>query len=55
MRPSPQLPTSIRGAVGGWIACRPDDLVWQERLTGVVMVALGVRLLLAGDGRPART
>jgi threonine/homoserine/homoserine lactone efflux protein len=43
------------GAVGGWLARRPGFLVWQERFVGRVMVGLGIRLLLAGDGRPART
>jgi hypothetical protein len=42
------------GAVGGWLACKPGFLVWQERFAGFVMVGLGLRLLLAGDGRPAR-
>jgi threonine/homoserine/homoserine lactone efflux protein len=43
------------GAVGGWLARKPGFLVWQERFAGFVMVGLGLRLLLAGDGRPART
>jgi threonine/homoserine/homoserine lactone efflux protein len=43
------------GSVGAWLARRPGFLIWQERFTGLVMVGLGVRLLLAGDGRPART
>jgi threonine/homoserine/homoserine lactone efflux protein len=43
------------GAVGGWLARKPGVLVWQERFAGLVMVGLGLRLLLAGDGRPART
>jgi threonine/homoserine/homoserine lactone efflux protein len=43
------------GAVGAWLGRRPRFLVWQERFSGLVMVGLGVRLLLAGDGRPART
>lgn len=43
------------GAVGGWLARKPGFLVWQERFTGLVMVGLGLRLLLADDGRPART
>jgi threonine/homoserine/homoserine lactone efflux protein len=36
----------------GWLARRPGVLAWQERLTGLVMVALGVQLLLVGDARP---
>jgi threonine/homoserine/homoserine lactone efflux protein len=43
------------GAVGGWLARRTGFLVWQARFTGLVMVGLGLRLLLAGDGRAART
>jgi threonine/homoserine/homoserine lactone efflux protein len=42
------------GAIGGWLGRRPGVLAWQERVTGIVMVALGVRLLLAGDARPTR-
>jgi threonine/homoserine/homoserine lactone efflux protein len=42
------------GAVGGWLARRPGIVAWQERFTGVVMVALGIRLLLGGDARLAR-
>ena len=43
------------GAVGGWLARRPGFLVWQERFAAVVMVGLGLRLLLTGDARTART
>jgi threonine/homoserine/homoserine lactone efflux protein len=43
------------GAVGGWLARRPGILVWHERFTGLVMIGLGVRLLLVGEGRSART
>jgi threonine/homoserine/homoserine lactone efflux protein len=42
------------GAVGDWLARRPGFLVWQKRFAGLVMVGLGVRLALAGDGRPVR-
>jgi threonine/homoserine/homoserine lactone efflux protein len=42
------------GAVGGWLARRSGFVVWQERFAGAVMVALGLRLLFAGDGRTAR-
>lgn len=41
------------GAVGGWLARRPGLVAWQERFGGAVMVALGLRLLLAGGG-PSR-
>ncbi len=44
----------VSGTVGGWIARRPGLIAWQERFTGAVMVALGVRLLVAGDARPIR-
>lgn len=42
------------GTVGGWLAKRPGLMAWQERFAGVVMLALGLRLLLTGEGRPAR-
>ena len=42
------------GTFGGWLARRPGLIAWQERFAGVVMVGLGLRLALAGDGRPAR-
>ncbi|HYZ33120.1 MAG TPA: LysE family translocator [Crenalkalicoccus sp.] len=38
------------GAVGGWLSRYPGLLAWQERCAGAVMVALGLRLALAGDG-----
>ena len=44
----------ISGTVGGWVARKPHLIAWQERFTGVVMIALGLRLLLGGDARPAR-
>lgn len=44
----------VSGTLGGWIARKPRLVAWQERFTGAVMVALGLRLLLAGEGRPAR-
>lgn len=43
------------GTVGGWLNRWPTIVVWQERFTGLVMVILGIRLLFAGDARPART
>jgi threonine/homoserine/homoserine lactone efflux protein len=42
------------GAVGNWLAQRPRWFRWQERISGAVMIALGVRLLLSGDARPIR-
>ena len=41
------------GSFGRWLARRPRLIAWQERFAGIVMVALGLRLALAGDGRPA--
>ncbi len=41
------------GGLGQWIARRPHLIVWQKRFTGAVMVGLGLRLALGGDGRPA--
>ena len=38
------------GAAGQWLHRYPGLIAWQERFTGVVMVALGVRLFLAGGG-----
>lgn len=35
------------GAVGGWLSRRSNFVVWQERLAGAIMVAIGIRLLLA--------
>lgn len=39
------------GAVGQWLHRYPRLIAWQERFTGAVMVALGVRLFLAGNGK----
>lgn len=44
----------ISGTVGGWVARKPHLIAWQERFTGTIMVALGLRLLFGGDARPAR-
>jgi threonine/homoserine/homoserine lactone efflux protein len=41
------------GAVGGWLSRHGRLLVWQQRFAGVVMIALGLRLLFAGEARPA--
>jgi hypothetical protein len=43
---------SCSGPAAGWFARRPGVLAWQERFTGIVIVALGVRLLLFDDARP---
>jgi threonine/homoserine/homoserine lactone efflux protein len=40
------------GALGARLARRPGWRRWQERGAGLVMLALGVRLVVAGDGRP---
>lgn len=42
------------GGLGNWLSQRPWLLVWQGRFTGVVLIALGLRLALGGDARPAR-
>jgi threonine/homoserine/homoserine lactone efflux protein len=36
------------GTVARWIARRPTLVIWQERFAGAVMIALGLRLALAG-------
>ncbi|PIO97457.1 LysE family translocator [Pleomorphomonas carboxyditropha] len=36
------------GTVGHWLTRWPALLVWQERFTGCVMVALGLRLMVTG-------
>jgi threonine/homoserine/homoserine lactone efflux protein len=35
------------GAAGNWLARHTTLLVWQQRFAGAVMVALGIRMLLA--------
>ncbi|RWC91598.1 MAG: LysE family translocator [Mesorhizobium sp.] len=35
------------GAIGDWLARRSSLLIWQQRLSGALMVAIGIRLLLA--------
>lgn len=42
------------GSLGGWLSRHPRVIAWQERFTGVVLVALGARLLIAGDPRAVR-
>ena len=41
------------GSVGQWLARRPGLVAWQERFTGVVMIGLGLRLILTGQGSAA--
>lgn len=41
------------GAVGRWLSRHGRLLVWQERFAGTVMIVLGLRLLFAGEARPA--
>jgi threonine/homoserine/homoserine lactone efflux protein len=43
------------GAIGSWLARWPGFLAWQQRVAGLIIVGLGLRLLLAADLRPART
>jgi threonine/homoserine/homoserine lactone efflux protein len=42
------------GTIGNWLARRPGLIAWQERCAGLIMVALGLRLALTGDGSPVR-
>jgi threonine/homoserine/homoserine lactone efflux protein len=42
------------GGVGASLAQRPGLVAWQERFAGLVMVGLGLRLFLTGDGRTSR-
>lgn len=37
------------GTVGQWLRRWPRLLVWQERFTGCVMVALGLRIVMTGN------
>ncbi|MBB2690203.1 UNVERIFIED_ORG: threonine/homoserine/homoserine lactone efflux protein [Rhizobium esperanzae] len=41
------------GSVGHFLYRWPQLLGWQERFTGLVMIALGIRLLLSGHSGPA--
>lgn len=36
------------GSVGQWLRRWPGLFAWQERFTGLVMIGLGLRLLVAG-------
>ncbi|MBZ6076269.1 LysE family translocator [Microvirga puerhi] len=38
------------GTIGNWLSQRPGLIAWQERAAGVIMVVLGLRLALSGDG-----
>jgi threonine/homoserine/homoserine lactone efflux protein len=40
----------VAGTLGGWFAQRPRLTLWQERLAGTVMIALGLRVFLAITG-----
>jgi threonine/homoserine/homoserine lactone efflux protein len=40
-------------AVGGWLSRHGRLMVWQGRFAGTVMIVLGLRLLFAGEARPA--
>jgi threonine/homoserine/homoserine lactone efflux protein len=35
-------------SLSDWLARQPGLIVWQERLAGVAMIALGARLLMTG-------
>ena len=43
------------GVLGRQLARVPSLMLWQNRLTGCVMIALSLRLLLAGDMRAGAT
>lgn len=38
------------GTFGNWLGKHPAFIKWQERFTGVVMVALGIRMIFGGTG-----
>lgn len=42
------------GTIGDWLSRRPGLVAWQERCAGLVMIALGLRLALAGDASAMR-
>jgi threonine/homoserine/homoserine lactone efflux protein len=42
------------GTVGDWLSRRPGLIAWQERCAGLIMIALGLRLALAGDASSIR-
>lgn len=44
----------VSGTLGGWLARKPAPIARQERFTGAMLVALGLRLPLAGDALAAR-
>lgn len=37
------------GAFSSWLARNRPIMVWQQRIAGTIMIALGIRLLLPGD------
>src|SRR5262249_27356752 len=37
------------GTVGQWLARWPRFMAWQQRFTGCVMIALGLRLIVSGN------
>jgi threonine/homoserine/homoserine lactone efflux protein len=39
------------GGFGKWLSRHPGLVVWQERMTGLVMIVLGIRLIFSGDTR----
>jgi threonine/homoserine/homoserine lactone efflux protein len=40
------------GTVGQWLTRWPRFLAWQQRFTGLVMIALGLRLIVSGGASP---
>lgn len=44
-----ELPIALAaGSFGHWIARHPKLIFWQERLTGLLMIGLGLRLIMTG-------
>src|SRR4051794_9673874 len=41
----------LAGGVGDWIAKRPRWILWQERLAGCALIALGIGAALSGSAR----
>lgn len=43
------------GTIGQWLARWPRLLAWQQRFTGCVMIALGLRLIVSGNASASPT
>ncbi|MGB8194170.1 MAG: LysE family translocator [Chitinophagaceae bacterium] len=42
------LVAMLFGKIGGWLGNSPRFVQWQERVTGVVLIALGIKVALSG-------